>query len=261
MAAPRSNAISLAATLSLAVVFPGGAAWAEPWKAIPELQGRACVRQLEKVLAEWDSAFEWDRGPMGPAESVVYRSPTGSLGAWTEVWIHTDKSLEARFTTAASTLSVQWKGPDCRPAMGVKQRTFGPPPPNGSFTDEDLRALVKQHRAGVIYAWSPAMPISMAGLQEMRKAARALGVPVIGVLDPEADAVIAEAEARRNGLAKEDLRQVDSLELMNRGVHVHYPAAVMFADGKIVGPRLPGHATADEYRAFLEPYLAAAKPR
>lgn len=238
-----------------------GPAWAEKWKAIPELQGHACAPAVEKLLFEWGSAFDWESGPVAPPEPRVYRSPTSTIGVWTELWLHSDGSVETRRTTAATTVAAMWRAPECRPGIGVKERTFGPPPANGSFTDEDLRALVGKHPAGVVYAWSPGMPLSISGIREMRAAAKELGVPVFGVLDPEADAAIAETEAKRAGLPSTDLRRIDSLELLNRGVHVHYPGIVLFAGGKIVGPRLPGHATAAEYREFLERHLPRKDPK
>src|SRR5205085_10252900 len=98
--------------------------------------------------------------------------------------------------------------------------------------------------------WSPGMPLSVRGLREARAAAASLGISLT--------AVVADVRARDldaltvDGVspAAADLRTLDALELVYRNATIHYPAALFFQDGKLLGTAIPGWKSAEAYTAL-----------
>ena len=49
---------------------------------------------------------------------------------------------------------------------------------------------------------------------------------------------------------------MESLELWNRGMAIHFPSVVVFAAGRIVGDTIPGMKARDVYERLLARELA-----
>ncbi len=108
------------------------------------------------------------------------------------------------------------------------------------FTDADLRREMRHNRAGLIYVWSPLMPLSVHGLEEARAVARELGLGFTAVVDGQA----AELAPGQDTL--------ESQRLLRMGVMNHYPAMVVYRRGKV----LPHYVQGYEAPAGLKTYLS-----
>ena len=108
---------------------------------------------------------------------------------------------------------------------------------------------------GVVYVWSPAMPLSGTGIREIRLAARALRLHV-GVLNASQ-----LHERRVRSLAESDERSARRLAdrradsfvavMIGAGATVHYPAVLVFRAGRLAGPAILGYKTAAAYSALI----------
>lgn len=115
----------------------------------------------------------------------------------------------------------------------------------GVFTDESLRVLLEHsahnQTAGVIYTWSPRMPISIMGVKDMVKIVEDLDLEMTVVLDPN----ISDEEADSAQYAAiHDLKissRAQSLDLYKMGIRVHYPALIVYKNGEIRDYIRPGY--------------------
>lgn len=101
-------------------------------------------------------------------------------------------------------------------------------------------------RAGVIYVWSPLMPLSVEGKHEVAGAVRELGIPLL-----EVDAGVLEgwlAEGDRPSASSGDSL---ARRLVAAGATVHFPAVLVHRDGQLLGPAIVGYNTADAYRSLI----------
>jgi hypothetical protein len=174
--------------------------------------------------------------------------------AATGVWLVEQTSATATTLTrvAADGLDrIEWAD-GCVPARRAEPRAPAAPP---AFTDTDLAALVASGASGVIYLWSPHLPLSVDGYTHVAAAADRRGLRVEPLLAADADRRFA-AEAITSGrLPVTALRAADAVELEFRGLALHAPAVQVFAGGALRGAVLPGYKTADEYAAFFSRVL------
>jgi hypothetical protein len=89
-----------------------------------------------------------------------------------------------------------------------------------------------------IYVWSPLMPLSEAGIPEIRSAAAELNV---GVTVIRAEDVEAQLDARNSAAAS----------IAAAGGLAHYPSLLFSRDGDITGSAILGFKTAAAYRSIL----------
>jgi hypothetical protein len=62
--------------------------------------------------------------------------------------------------------------------------------------------------------------------------------------------------AKQNGFdLKEDIRKMRAVELVFRNMILHFPSILVFRDGKIVSPLLPGIESEKAYRDFVRVHL------
>ena len=126
------------------------------------------------------------------------------------------------------------------------------------LTDVEVDAILDAGSAGVFYAWSPHMPLSVDGLREIIAAGEQLDVLVVPVLSPHANVAYARDRLQDRGLPGTYLRMNDSVELVNRDLFLHAPAIIVFSGGEFVSPVLPGLRRADDYVDLIGRFIAAA---
>jgi hypothetical protein len=129
----------------------------------------------------------------------------------------------------------------------------------GPLTDADVSAILERGSPGVFYAWSPHMPLSVDGLQEIYSAGERLDIDVIPVLSSHANVAYARDRIEAMDLPDSVLRQGLSDELIERDLFVHAPAILIFDGGRFVSPVLPGLRHADDYAALITRFLDAAR--
>lgn len=144
---------------------------------------------------------------------------------------------------------------------------------------------------GVIYVWSPAMPLSRLGIQNIAAATTELGVPLALVdgmsledqawnggrgAGPESDGSDSDSvrsDGTGSGSPTSDLQhennaEVRSLisppvsrfidEMVAAGATIHYPAILVHRDAVIVGGAIVGYKTVGAYAEMIEARLAAS---
>lgn len=238
MTGPAALLVGLLTSLGAAAPAAGQEAFPGP-----------CAAAVSRQLRAWGAAGE----PRDQAATTTRHWPTRLIGTWvTESRGPAPVLLRVsptRVTRLAWTEGcVARREERARPAVATPR-----------FTDADLTALVSSGRAGVVYVWSPHMPLSVDGYRAIAAAAAARGLTLHAMLQPGADRAFAQASLARGGLPRDALRIADSVELSFRDVHLHAPSILVFAHGRIVGDAWPGYHSADEYGAFLDRMVAARR--
>jgi hypothetical protein len=173
--------------------------------------------------------------------------PTDALGVWVVEDASPDHAVVMR-VGPAELERMEWSAA-CEPVVTTTRRLRPPAP---SFSDEDLAALLASADRGVIYLWSPHMPLSVDGHAHVARAAGARRLALHVLLDPDADSAFAAAAVENGALPAAALRVADSVELQFRELALHAPSALVYAGGRFVGSPLRGFRTADEYGAFFD---------
>jgi hypothetical protein len=203
----------------------------------------ACAEAVTRQLRAWHATGP----PRDERHAGMRHWATSALGTWvTEVRTPT---IVALLRVSPEQLTrLEWTD-DC-----VAQPEEWPRPAAASprFTDADLQGLLTSGRAGLVYVWSPHLPLSVDGYAQAVAAARVRGLTVHPVLAPGADRAFARASLARGALPDDALRTADSIELWFRDVHLHAPSVLVFARGRIVGDAWPGFHTDGEYGEFIE---------
>lgn len=211
-----------------------------------------CPSELDAQRRAWHAAGSpWPQPPLG-ADVAVRHWATRTMG----VWLIEQTSPTATALTrveAGRVERVEW-GAGCLPTRRAAARPTAMAP---AFTDADLLTLVESGASGVIYLWSPHLPLSVDGYAHVAAAADRHGVRVEPLLATDADRRFAAEAVASGRLPATALRAADAVELEFRGLALHAPAVLVFAGGRLRGAVLPGYKTADEYTAFFARVLGA----
>ncbi len=116
------------------------------------------------------------------------------------------------------------------------------PRPDG-FDDQDLQDLLAKSTQGLIYLWSPSLPLSVEGKAEIQKVATGLNLPVTFLVDPT-------ATANTDGDPK-----VTSQELLLLGATRHYPALLVYQGGKLTSLAHVGRRSNGEWKWIINQEL------
>lgn len=221
---------------------------ASPWVGGAAGQDRvaACGAAVAAQREAWRAVAPALVQPAIAAADVVRHWPTDAPGIWL---VERARGVEVTLARVApdAVTTIRWTA-GCQPTTttGPRPRAAAP-----AFGDADLAAMLAGGRAGVLYFWSPHMPLSVDGYAQALAAARAHGLSVEPLLDPASNRAFAAESVAAGRLPATALRVVDAVELQFRELPLHAPALLAFRDGRLVGPVLRGYRTADEYADFL----------
>ena len=208
-----------------------------------------CEKEILQQLNRWSPLRQWRLAASEPG-MLLYLSPTPLLGEWLELgWNGQFVSLR-RVSAERRSLAIYRAGA-CTVVPTSSRPHYSNSRMAASFTDQTLRSLLQKVPAGILYAWSPGMPLSIERVASIREAGRLLRLPVFYILDPHADRALARRTAEGNGLSAADLRPMESIELFNRGLLQHYPSALVFSRGKIRGTLIPGWKDQNTYVSWV----------
>lgn len=210
--------------------------------------GARCGAAIAGTLTEWASREQWR--PLAPVPAPRDATPTAVPGVWIERWQRGD-TTELRRVSAESTVVMTFAGDACVARTTTHVRTYDRAALASAFTDDSLRALLRRSPRGMVYVWSPRMPLSVAGIAEARAASRTLGIDFTAVVAESNDGEL--ASVRVNAA---DARAMESVELVYRNATIHYPAVVLYHDGAIVDGVLPGVRHADGYARLVRDAFA-----
>ncbi len=219
-----------------------------------QLSVSRCGKEILSVLQSWGVEQHWTKQVNAWDESRSFISPTNQLGVWVELKWSDDEPTELDRISAESVEKLTWNA-QCASHSEKKYQKKAQKSGSG-FTDEDLLLTLRKYPAGgAFYLWSPHMPCSVKGLKEAENAAKTLGVKVVALMDPTSNRKFANATAKREGFSPDALKEVDSLELIFRGLTVHAPSFLLFSGGEIRGEVLRGYRIATDYERFLMAHL------
>lgn len=238
--------VGFAAAVCGLLLSPAGAAGVT---AAPD----QCAPARRAQHRAWQTRPSAREQPSDTTGARVRHFPTATMGVWVVETSGPGGSSMTRVAPDALT-RLTWTAA----CVVTADRQPRPRGPASAFGDADLAALVRTGR-GVIYVWSPHMPLSVDTMTSLAAAARGLRLAVTLLLDPAADPGFAARIAAERALPAAALRVADSVELQFRDVLVHAPTAIAYADGRIVGSAYPGGHTADEYAAYFRRVLAATR--
>ena len=121
--------------------------------------------------------------------------------------------------------------------------------PSQFFTDQEIGNYIKHNKAGAIYIWSPRMGLSEKGLKEIKLATKAMKLPVLLLMDKEVSDK--ELAGLNKKMGKDVTRRIDSFDFKMRNVSMHFPALIVFKDGKILSGVKYGYENAEGYQRDL----------
>jgi len=229
-----------------------------PWVAYGsgQIATPGCTGQVQSVLKRWAPGGRWRRELGSLDDQSVFRAPSPQIGTWIELHRSLTGEVKVLRISARDASEYSWNPLNCEPRYRFQKLPYDDKALREAFSDDYLRQQVHRHRAGLIYAWSPAMPLSLRAYRAIQKAARRLHLVMIPVLDVQASPSEAAKVARLNELEPDALRRMESVELFMRGMSVHFPSVLVFRNGKIQGETIPGAHTEDVYLTMIRRELA-----
>jgi hypothetical protein len=127
-------------------------------------------------------------------------------------------------------------------------------PVRASFLDTNLMELLKtsgqKGEGGLIYIWSPRMPLSILGVEELTVVARKLKLPLTVVVDPTSIETEIARASKENYILKNSFR-MDSAVLTSMNIKIHYPSLVIYKNGQLLSPSRPGYDEPDRVEDYL----------
>lgn len=242
-----------------------------------------CSDQVQEKIKLYGAERSWVKGPPGLDGSVTYVSPTRVIGQWAGVKKYQSGELQFLLITRNRMRAFDY-GPQCGATIDPREAPFagtqlaedgGP-----VFTDDDLLHTIERESVyGIIYVWSPGMVYSYSaslnqqgavnsgaeprssGIKNAReaalKAAQKVGVGgggTLAIVDPAAPRSLIKRvyDAGNHDLSSSDLRKMDSLEMMMRSMGQHFPAILVYGNGKIYRQIRFGVASEEKYQQFIE---------
>ena len=173
-------------------------------------------------------------------------------------WSRPRKSVGAIVWAAVTVAATGWTSsralaPASDPLEGPHLQPTVPSPASDVDSISPLAAVASQARAcvdclGLVYAWTPRMPLSRRGIENVLRAGEALGIRVALVSHDELQA---RAE---NDVDHGDEGLVDAF--LDAGVLAHAPALVVMRGEDVLGTAILGYKRADAYASLVSTRLA-----
>ena len=164
-------------------------------------------------------------------------------------------SLSITDVSKGTTTSYTWQSPACKESVRTSS-AIRKPAQAADFDDKTLTEVVKAHSWGVVYVWSPYMPLSYMGLKEIREAVKAKNGHLTVVMDPRSAPEEVKPLIQRYKLTSHDQRTFSSGELRYRAFGVHYPAAIVYSKGSMADTAYLGHKRQGAYERWIDYEIA-----
>jgi len=227
--------------LWIPLLFVPSLAFAVNWPETP------CKDTVRSQLKSWHTRATGSAIFPSKSYDLAYRFPTSTIGQWVDIEVSKKETLIKKYSRKRIQ-QVTINHNSCIP--NVKNKSLGTiSSSDNMFTDIDLEQLMKSQSSGLLYFWSPQMPLSLSSYKYFKWAADKLKIKVTTLLDPMANPEIAKRLARKHGLPLS--KQVDSLELAFRNFQVHYPTMLYFSKGQFQDRVMGGARTKEEYENLL----------
>ncbi len=175
-----------------------------------------CQKEAQELISKWKSSDFWSRR----GESL-FITPTKTFGEWIYFKLEGDNSLTLTKTSQAKEIRVNFNN-ECKSNLKLVEHKKNR---KDILGDKKLAKLIKSQK-GLIYIWSPNMPLSYKQLTYLESEAKKHKLKLLVFVDP------------RHNVTKKDvpvkyLNTLDALEFKHRNAYIHYPTVMAFEDGKI----------------------------
>lgn len=208
-----------------------------------------CFSQFKNLLTEWKVTGDWTKEFKAGLEKSMQVSTTEKFGEWVLVQKIDQGTVLAR-ADERGRIEVTFKTDKCikevKPYVNDKISSK-------YFTDQEIEKFITNKKTGIIYVWSPRMGLSEKGLKEIKLASKAMKLPVLLLMDK--DVTDKEYETLSKKIGQEVTRRIDSFDFKMRNVSMHFPALMVFKDGKILSGVKYGYENAEGYQRDLRSKL------
>lgn len=128
------------------------------------------------------------------------------------------------------------------------------------FTDQDLDHLLKaslsKKTQGMIYVWSPHMPLSIRGVKEAENIAKTKKLKLIILLDPYSNLNAAQQISKKEKFPPSYLVRLESRKLLRKEMTVHFPSLIVFNKGGLAGEMRGGYDNPQRLADYLDKELS-----
>jgi hypothetical protein len=200
-----------------------------------------CHTQISKLIKDWKSKGSWQKEASLNLDGGVYKTPTTTIGSWIRMDIQKNKTIVLQKMTAKMIVNKVFEndGNSCLGEVAVRAVKYDEKYLAKSFTDTQLINSLTKNKKGIIYVWSPNMPLSVEGLEYLKRHATKMGVHVTAVVDPNSPKSAIQKLVASGKISKDAMKPLESYELIQRGGLVHFPAFFSYSNGKLSrGPKL-----------------------
>lgn len=199
-----------------------------------------CLSQVSTTLDQWEAPTSWRKLISSESESLEIASPSDVAGVWIYLRVNPRETVATRKTVECE-INVQWDNQSCQSQATIFLKKKSPSQAQRLFTDKDLQLLLNKGSAGVIYIWSPHMPLSISGIREISALAKRLKIDLSILMDPNASQDSAVRSVKQNHLVSSSTVKLAASELIQRNSIYHFPSYVFFKDHKILGDSRLGY--------------------
>lgn len=220
-------------------------------KHTPEKEFK-CFSQMNKLIEYEKPKGEW-RKKINPDMSLSFIRPTKVLSRWIRIERSREQEIFKR-QTPYDEMIVSYDR-NCQGKMSV--RKISNYDLKGGFNDFALAELLSKNPKGLILSWSPHMNLSVEAIKYAQETATNKKLPLTILLDPYSDFKKAQALLVKKGMSDIEMKKISSFELINRNVLLHFPNLVMYKNGEIIGPLIPGLLNSSDYSYLAGKYLEA----
>ena len=195
----------------------------------------SCQKPIRVLLNEWAKKGSWEE-----KTNDLYIVKTEDFGKW--IW-YKDEGDSITLTKASQTeqLRVNFTKSTCEKKLMV----IAIPKENSPNNDESLKKKIA-NKNGLLYIWSPHMPLSYRGINSIIAAAKKKNLDVTIYMDPAAKL------APNHQFNKTYLNRIESFDLKMRNAYLHLPALLSYKNGQIMDPVKYGFEKPEGYEKDIK---------
>jgi hypothetical protein len=193
-----------------------------------------CKEQLETLSKEWGGNLNWlDK------QNGLFISSTDDFGKW--IWLKDEgDSVTLTRATQYEQLRVNFQKNNCDRKMMIIPTITNNKNAEGIGGDEFLKKNITA-KNGLIYLWSPQMPLSYRGIAAIEKVALKYNLDLNIYLDSGARL------PKKHNFNTKYLHKIDSFELKMRNAYMHMPSLLAYKNGTMIEKVKYGYETIEGY--------------
>lgn len=221
-----------------------------------DFQEFPCAKSMDQTVQGWGSLGQWQKHLSAKGQIELW-SPSNAIGSWIQIEKTREGKLHARKLSPSIMLEALWLQNNCLPAIAptpLSRKIVA-----NEFNDMHLKKLVDEKKTGIIYLWSPQMPLSIQGVNNIIKATKQQQLNLTVLLDSNADLAQAKKMQEENKWPTSFLARANSLELEMRNAFIHFPNLLFYSHQKMQMEIAPGLKTIKNYQALLQEHFRQEK--